>query len=205
MLSGWETTPSRPAVHLDNQPLLAPEEVHLEAIDSDVHLGLEKAVAAAEREHSLFQLGPCAVAQMRCSSPTGPGWLTGGFWAAAKPIADGQAQELGLADGGVELGWGEEGADIGQGAPWLGHRNTVAACAVRRGKRGGAVKDDSPPLPLSGGAGTVMCTGSGAPRPPASDSRGRGGGVPKAQRRSGGLERRPRRRRAPPPSTARDR
>jgi hypothetical protein len=49
-----------PAVHLDDQGLIAPEEIHLVSVDLRIHLGTGNAVAA-EGEHSLLELGAGAV------------------------------------------------------------------------------------------------------------------------------------------------
>jgi len=47
------------------------------------------------------------------------------------PLVDRQAEELGLPDGGVELGWGEERAEVGERPARIGHRYSVAARALR--------------------------------------------------------------------------
>jgi hypothetical protein len=77
-----------PAVDFDDELLLTPEEVHLAAIDRDVHFRLGKAVAAAERDHELLEVGAGAI--------------------RVEPGVEGQTEELRLAEGCGELGLGKD-------------------------------------------------------------------------------------------------
>jgi hypothetical protein len=97
-----------------------------------IDLGLGKAVATAEGEHAVLELGSRA--------------LRFGL------ITDRQAQELGLAEGGAELGWGKEGTQVGERAGGIGHRDAVATGAMTSHERGGTVEDDAAPLSLPRGA-----------------------------------------------------
>jgi hypothetical protein len=115
-----------PAVDLHHETLVAPQEVDLEAIELHVHLGPGKAVAAAEGEHPLLELGACAIRVERLA-----------VRAVTEKIADLQTAEFGLTDGGVELGWGEEGAEVRQRPRGPRDRNAVASGAVRDSEGGG--------------------------------------------------------------------
>jgi hypothetical protein len=66
----------RPAIDLDDKPLVAPEEIDLETVDANVHPGLGKAVAAAEAKEALLELAPGSV--------------------GAESVGPRQAKELGL-------------------------------------------------------------------------------------------------------------
>ena len=85
-----------PAIDFDDEALFGPVEVDLVSGNPNVDLGLGKAVATAEREHLVLELRSRAV----------------GFGL----ITDRQAEELGLAEGGGELGWGKEGTEVGERA-----------------------------------------------------------------------------------------
>ena len=126
----------------------APEEVDLVSGNPDIDLGLRKTVATAEGEHAVLELRSRAV--------------------RFGLITDRQAQELGLAEGGGELGWGKETAKVGERAGGIGHRDAIEACAVTRSESGGAVEDDAPPLSLPRGArdGDVHWCESGVPACP---------------------------------------
>ncbi len=50
-----------PAVDLDDEQLIGPEEVDHISIQTDVHLGLGKAVTPAKGEHALLELCPRTV------------------------------------------------------------------------------------------------------------------------------------------------
>ena len=121
-----------PAVDFDDEALVGPEEVDLVSGKPNIDLGPGKAVATAEGEHAALELRSRAV----------------GFGS----IPDRQAQELGLAEGGGELGWGKEGTQVGERARGIGHGDAVAAGAVTGSQSAGTVEDDAAPLSSPRGA-----------------------------------------------------
>lgn len=121
-----------PAVDFDDEALVGPEEVDLVSGKPNIDLGPGKAVATAEGEHAALELRSRAV----------------GFGS----IPDRQAQELGLAEGGGELGWGKEGTQVAERARGSGHGDAVAAGAVTGSESGGTVEDDAAPLSFPRGA-----------------------------------------------------
>ena len=140
----------RPSVDFDDESFVAPEKVDLVSGNPNIDLGLGKAMATAEGEYAVLELRSRAV----------------GFVL----ITDRQAHELGLADGGGELGWGKEGMEVGERARGIGHRDAVTAGAMTGTERGGTVQDDAAPLSFPAVLGTLTSTGP-SPASPASDSR----------------------------------
>jgi hypothetical protein len=121
-----------PAVDLDDEQLIGPEEVDHISIQTGVHLGLGKAVTPAKGEHADLELAPSAVRHR--------------FW------TERQAKELGLADGGGELRRGEKGAEVRERSSRARDRDSMASSAVTGNEGGGAMKHDPPPVPLARGA-----------------------------------------------------
>jgi hypothetical protein len=126
LLEGGPASMRIPAVDFDDEAFVAPEIVDLVSSNPDIDLGLGKAVATAEGEHAVLELRSRAV----------------GFGL----ITDRQAQELSLAEGGGELGWGKETTQVGERARGIGHRDAVTAGAATGTERGGTVEDDAAPL-----------------------------------------------------------
>jgi hypothetical protein len=117
-----------PAVDLDDEALSPPEEP-TELVDGHVHFRRWKAVAAAEGEHPLFQLG---------AAPIRVGYAI-----------ERRSEKLRLPAGGSELGWGNEGTEVGEGARGCGHADASAG-GITDAEGGGAVEDDALTLPEAG-------------------------------------------------------
>jgi hypothetical protein len=95
-----------PAVELDDQANLRPEEVNDESIDGDIHLGLGKAVAAQEGEEPRLELAAGVV---------------------GLELPNRQPQELGLAKGSNELWLRKNTPEIAERPRGRGHRDVFAA------------------------------------------------------------------------------
>lgn len=87
-------------------------------------------MAPAEREYPDLELAPGAVRR--------------------RFRTDRQAEELGLAEGRGELGWGEEGAEVGERSSRVRDRDSIAPSAVTGNEGGRAMEDDAVPLPDPG-------------------------------------------------------
>ena len=111
-LEGAPGVVRRGAIELYHEPSVAPQEVHLVALDVHVHLGLGEAMRLAHGEEHLLELGP---------GPGAPGLVPGEHLrqdpgAAAprdgtQPCA-GVAQVLGLVDGALEAAAGEHVGEV---------------------------------------------------------------------------------------------
>lgn len=112
-----------PAVDLDDETLIAPKEIDQEAIESNVHFRLGKAVATTQGEELRLQL------------------TAGVVWCNA--VVEGQAQVLGLAKGGYEFSAGENSTQIRQRPGRLRHRDAGPTRYICWGKGEGSMEADS--------------------------------------------------------------
>jgi hypothetical protein len=137
LLKGRPCAVRAPAVHFDDQALVAPEEVHLVAIDLDVDLRGGQAMPANYGKEERLELA------------AGSGSVAG--------ILNGQSPELGLSDGCGELSLGERGSEIGERPCRCRDRDPKADDAVSGGQGRGTMKGDAalPPAASMAGNGNV--------------------------------------------------
>ena len=132
-------------VGLDDEPLLGPEEVHGVRADRDVHLRFGQVVAATEAQEGALELGAGAV---------------------GRDVAEGEAKELGLADGtALDFGRGDP-LEVGERSGRRRHSDAVADGRGVGVQRGGAVQADAGAAADGAADEDVDCTGAGAQQLP---------------------------------------